>query len=439
MKRLACLAAVFTTAVAIASPTVSDVIIRQQWPWKTDVQVDFFVSGVGGVSQVSLAAYVGDTFLGCIPQTSGSGDFVVSESGVKRILFDPTQVPFLQGVGMTAEFRLDVTIADLAEEPPLYLVFNLRKEPGEAGQVAYVTEHDLTNGVWGAWERNKWNLVETPIWTDVTNDLYKTTHLVVRRIPAGSFLYGEKTDSAAYYGNEIAQTTVMISKPYYIGVYPVTAAQYNLLRDKASTEVSSTVPDSWRYYLGSSARNHGECLRGKTSSYQWPASGSSVHQESIMGLLRARTGMDFDLPTEAQWEKAARGGSTGVYYSSNGNALSYAGLKSLADAEAGAKYAVGLFAPNAYGLYDVLGNAWDVVLDWYAPNYVPEATDPKGPEESTNSDKLRVTKGFTYDSNVATAGKNNMHLGGRSSLGQAAANGRTGYRVCCPAPSLGLR
>ena len=415
--------------------TISDVVVRQQWPWKTQVNVDFLVGGsTGAVTQVTLAAYQGDSFLGYVPPTACSGGTVITSNGQNRIVFDPAAVDFLVAKGPMNDFRLDVAARDVPSEEVLYKIFDLRKLPGEEGQVQYVTEFDLTNGVWGAWERDYWgeDMARTVIWTGVTNDAkYATSHLVVRRIPAGTFTYGTAEDSPAYAANDIAPVQVTISKPYYMGVFEFTVAQFVQLTNR-TVDVSerSRQPSNYKSY----GRNNAvDDLRGTAAA--WPTVEDGVGASTIIGRLRARTGVDgFDLPTEAQWEMAARAGSTGVYYSSTGDTLNSEAVGKIARAaqSTGNTYTnAGNFRPNAYGLYDTLGNAWEMVLDWYEANHEPDASDPKGPETGTQ----RVLKGGYYYTKVSGSTQN-LHLSLRTGAALNTASGRStqyGYRVCCPA------
>jgi formylglycine-generating enzyme required for sulfatase activity len=161
---------------------------------------------------------------------------------------------------------------------------------------------------------------------------------------------------------------------------------------------------------------------------------------SFIGKLRTVTALEFDLPTEAQWEYACRAGTTTSYY--NGTNCSVAGMDdSIRDpnldplawygpdwhdggGESGpGTREVGLKEPNPWGLYDMLGNVWEVCLDWYG-DYEGDAIDPAG----ATSGLKRVARGGSWHTWPAVT---------RAANRQQAKSGRmAGFRLVCPADEI---
>jgi formylglycine-generating enzyme required for sulfatase activity len=198
---------------------------------------------------------------------------------------------------------------------------------------------------------------------------YKTKKLVLKRVDAGSFTMGYSSES------DNQPHTVKLTKSFYMGLYEVTQKQWEL--------VMGTNPS---YFSGEA--NPVECvsydmIRGAVEGAKWPAT-NSVDATSFLGKLRDRTKLDFDLPTEAQWEYTCRAGTTTEWsYGDNadGDYMWYWDNSSLGTKEVGSKL------PNKWGFYDMHGNALEWCLDWRGA--LAYGADPKG----SSSGSYRVLRG----------------------------------------------
>ena len=249
------------------------------------------------------------------------------------------------------------------------------------------------------------------------DDLYRTTHLVMRKIPAKfrRWRMGEcYVNESSAYDNWYLRVSryVTLTKDFYMGVYPVTQRQYELVTGQRPSRFSLDSCYQVRPVDGVSYT----ALRGSTKGAGWPnadpAVAHDVDSSSAIYQFRELTGlgMYLDLPTEAQWEFACRAGTTSGLYTGVDAVDSAAVLNPIARTikNSGAtnnqvpsdaatadtnKYtaAVGMYQPNAWSLYDLYGNVREWCLDWdYATQAdVPgdDAVDPVGP--STGSNRLK--------------------------------------------------
>jgi formylglycine-generating enzyme required for sulfatase activity len=166
--------------------------------------------------------------------------------------------------------------------------------------------------------------------------------------------------------------TVRISKPFYLGKYEVTQAQWQAVMEKNPSG-----------FTGDPTR--------PVENVSW-----EDVQEFIRRLNTKENGVTYRLPTEAEWEYAARAGTTTAY--SFGNDKSQLSQYAwYGDTSGNQTHPVGKLKPNAWGLYDMHGNVWEWVQDWYGPYTAGAAVEPAG----LSSGSRRVVRGGSWDSGAS--------------------------------------
>jgi formylglycine-generating enzyme len=254
-------------------------------------------------------------------------------------------------------------------------------------------------------------------------------------IPAGEFMmgsgesaeataaffkktYGMDFLTADLFKDEHPQPRVRFTKPFYLGTYHVTRGQFRqFVKDSGYKTDAEKGENPGAYGWASEKKEF-----GFNKDYSWRNAGFEQTDEhpvvnvswndavAFCKWLSGKEGKTYELPSEAQWEYACRAGTKTRYYSGD-DPETLAKVGNVADAAAKAKFPywtwtikasdgyvftapVGQFKPNAFGLYDMHGNAWEWCMDWYGADYyaASPADDPTGP----GAGNVRVLRGGSW-------------------------------------------
>ncbi len=260
-------------------------------------------------------------------------------------------------------------------------------------------------------------------------------------VPAGEFMMGSDESAEAlaksypHYdpqrfallSDEAPVHKVRITKPFYVEQYEVTVGQFRRFLQESGYKPESEADGTGGYGFNRdydpAKTKRGDAFEGRDPKYSWRNPGFPQGDDhpvvnvtwndavAMAKWLSAREGKHYRLPTEAEWEYAARAGTRTRYYSGD-DPQSLVKIANTFDADT-KKYwpqwdayaleghdgyaftaPVGSFAPNAFGLYDMLGNAWEWCADWHDDTYYARSPvdDPHGPAAGS----VRVRRGGSW-------------------------------------------
>lgn len=260
-------------------------------------------------------------------------------------------------------------------------------------------------------------------------------------IPAGEFMMGSEEApevlAAAYpqlerarfldLADEAPVHRVRITRPFYLGQHEVTVGQFRKFLQASGHRPESEADGTGGYGYNpaydpaKSAR--GDAFEGRDPRYSWRNPGFAQGDDhpvvnvswndavAMAKWLSEQEGKTYRLPTEAEWEYAARAGTHTRYHSGDAP-QSLLRAANVFDADAARNWAnwqsqalagqdgfaftapVGSFAANAFGLYDMHGNVWEWCADWHGEDYYAHSPtdDPAGPASGT----VRVRRGGSW-------------------------------------------
>ena len=310
----------FAQLTVCADIVVSDVQVFSGYPWK-EVAIGYTIFGKAEDNQwlrvTAKDSETGKTY-DCIAL---DGLTVRPMKREKSRLTEGRHIMIWNAVADAAKFKSDKVVftLEITDDPPLYCAIDLS---GGATAKSYEVEEIVD--------------VQRTGWADE----YKTTKLPLRRIEAGS------------------NGGTKINTPFFIGVFEVTQKQYELVtggKDLNRHNIATS------YFIGDKFPADNVCYNNICGAYfsnpTWPFDNVKT---CFLAKLRARTGVDFNLPTVAQWEYACRAGTTTTYSygeKADGEYMWYSGNSE------GSVHDVGTRLPNGWGLYDMHGNVWEWCLD----------------------------------------------------------------------------
>ena len=388
---------------AFADVTVTSVTAKQAWPFKRSVVINYTLTSDNQSAMPVFAVDFYGTFddgattfklneRGTLEKDGANG--VLFEAGTHKVIWNPASDLTLK----SSNLKIKVSASEAT-----YLVVDLSSGTSASSYpVSYLSS--VPEGGW--------------------SDEYKTTKLVLRLVQPGTFTMGSPTtevgrDTSA---NGELQHDVTLTKPYYIGIFETTQRQYELITgsDPADLNIGQKYPVEQVSY---------DMIRGTTQGKKWPEN-NNVDSGSFMGILRAKTGLTFDLPTEAQWEYACRATTTTALNS--GKDLTNASVcpnmaevgrytHNTNDGKGNNFVEPGQYLVNNWGIFDMHGNLAELCLDYYA-DYSGSAaeTDPVGPSTGT----LRVKRGGSWQ-DIASECRSARRVGVDSNFH----NQGTGFRV----------
>lgn len=423
MKKSSLCLCALTLATAAQALNVSNVSVRQRWPWNDLVDIDFTLSGTeaGAFYQVDVAARFPGIEGDEVAAKSLVTEPVVSGDGSHRVTWDlAADHPGL----VTSNFTARVTVTPLGDTAPVYMVIDLSAGP-TAGAGDYPVRYTT----------------QAP---DLSDDTCRTTEMWLRRCPAGTFNMGYDDYTSAVSGAWKSHE-VTLSHPFYIGIFEVTQQQWYQVAGTWPSRFTNEVYRATRPVESVSFQGD---IRGDTG---WgdnnPANGKNCDSSSFIGKMRSRVGITWiDLPTEAQWEYAARAGAdniccwngvdtaTVINYARGGNTPTGVANLNMGNSDRNSTTQngtgkVGSYAPNNWGLYDMLGNVSEWCGDGKGKSNYPTGegytfTDPRMDPEKVQISAGRITRGGAYnDANAYLTVYN------RVPVGTADRQNRLGFRV----------
>ena len=387
---------------AVAAEQVEVLRVQQRYPWNGLVDVDYAISGIDGDPCDYRIALSFTIETNGVPFTVVASNFngiaacdLPTANGTWRVTWD-TAADGVEVVSKKVKARIGLVYEPVAESEASYAIIDVSGGPSAAMYpVRYVKDPDL--------ETSAFNI-----------PLYKTEKIVLKHVSKGEFWMGNGNVSS---GED--RHRVRLTKDYFFGVFPVTQRQYEL--------VMGSNPVSPAFAADEPGNPAAQRPVGMVSF------NALVAADAFLARIAAKptshgAAVPFALPTEAQWEMAARAGCEmkWPWYSDAWTKLDdYAWCNK----KVSVTQIVGTKPENDWGFFDTLGNVMEWVSDWYADYPAFSETEvsenPKGPAEGTQ----RIVRGGSI-----SLDRYYCYPGGRSAQLPTRSSDEIGFRLARTIP-----
>lgn len=326
----AAFAACVATAPAFAATTITIDSVVQRWPWNNKVDITYTISGGQDIAAGNYQKIVFTTVIAGTTYTIDGVKDVGASANAGTHTVTWTLPSGVKSTGCTMSAAVYTSDTPSGDD---YMIIDLTKTSDNITYEGLLTTQDASNA--------RYNVAA-----------YKTDKLVLRKVPAGgTYPTGDSPNCSTW-------TT---DRDYYIGVFPVTQYQYNLVygsNPSAKTSVIDGNEVAHRPVENVSWEELRLSTTSPTSSIPAVASSTGTFFQRLNYATGNKYG--FDLPTEVMFEIAERAGATTIYYWGDTADAAYI----VCSANSGSStVAVGSRLPNAWGLYDTAGNVWEWCLD----------------------------------------------------------------------------
>ena len=352
-------AALMATGAFADEPAITLNCVQQRYPWNGLVDIDYAVAGVDNPEDYYVKFTVSTNGV----DTGATVRSFLNDATLAMASNGPYRVTWDTKADLAFIFSKDVSVkADLVYDPGC--------KGDRSPYAAEFTIIDLSKGT-AASADNKYPVTYESIYdkevarTNYNTAVYKKEKLVLRKVWKGQFKMGSPVGEYGRYSwewmNCETEHEVRLTQDFLLGVFEVTQAQYYRVMG-SNPSVKNKNNDGLCPVESCTYQN----VRGSSVGCQVPPTFGNVDSSSFMGKLSERTGFQFDLPTEAQFEYACRAGTTTMNYAGNFTTTANEVVNSIAwygDNAGNTTHEVGGKIPNGWGFYDMIGNVWELARD----------------------------------------------------------------------------